>query len=144
MIVDVKRVPKGKWSEDGLGLYEPGTDRLVILLRPRCLTYRQITEVEATAIVDRLLELLPDSIEIPDADDEYRSRPPSYVGIGQSGGASRGSVSGPSTLSPDQIVRAEGGEIQVPARRKDETPEEKRLRRQLRRLRNKEREAKVQ
>lgn len=143
MIVDVRRVPRGKWSEDGLGLFEPGTDRMVILLRPRALTYRNLTEEEATGIVDRLLELLPDSVEIPDADDEYRSVKPSYAGIGQSGGAGRGSFSGPAPLSPDKIVRAEGGEIQVPARRKDETPEEKRLRRQLRRLRNKEREAKA-
>lgn len=78
-----------------------------------------------------------DGIMVDDTVDR-RPQPPSW--IDQSG--ARSPVKRAAIVIGEDVPRDSTGEIIVPSRRKDETPEEKKIRRALRKARNQERAAK--
>jgi hypothetical protein len=134
MKVKVVGVTKSSYNHSSIRLMtEDG--RQIIGMIPRETGHYHLTDDEAEAIVLALLEHLPDEIEIPEREDGYGLKKPAYVAIAE--GSATGEV-----RVPPQVQTNEHGEIIVPPRSKNETPEQKRIRRAARRAKRKMEEAK--
>lgn len=130
---------KTSWNHAGL-IFVDEEGRSVAHVLPKGAGYTQLTEAETEVLVQSLLAALEGAkLEIPDRESGYATPAPAWLSeSGSSGG--RGAVPRSSALPPeDQIPRNADGEVIVPPRSKTETPAQKRLRRALRSLRNRER-----
>lgn len=134
---------KTSWNHAGI-VFVDETGLTVAHVLPKGSGYTQLTETETETLVQSILTALEGAeLEIPDRSGGYASPAPSWLsGSASGGGGGRGAIPRSSAL-PDEIPRNEAGEVIVPPRSKTETPEQKRLRRALRSLRNKERAEKV-
>src|SRR5690606_13214163 len=120
MKVKVVGVTKTSHNHSSIHLINE-TGRPVITLTPREMGHFRLTDDEAEAIVLALINQMPDEIELPDREDGYGLVKPKWVDTG--------ATSVENIRVPVDVPRNEHGEIIVPPRHKNETPEEKRIRR---------------
>lgn len=143
-VAAVRREPTA-WNNAGIRLVADD-GRTIVTLLPKGAGYLNLTAAEQESVVDALLAAIGDQeLEIADRPDEYADRMPDWMAAAGGGRAAGGAVAPGEVRIPAglEVPRDADGVVIVPARQKVETPEQKRVRRALRKIRNAERDAKA-